>query len=154
MSISLSAITGATVPGFTTPTYTPTADTAPVQNAKQWAITAAGGTQANVEVHSVSKPFTMTFFRPAQPRALPAVNPVTGVIKNIPVNTYKVVTRKGAVPYVNQAAQVAKITTIIEVPAGTDTYEPEDIKAMISAHIGGLSQQSSGLADTVITGVL
>jgi len=149
-----SPVTGAAVTGFTSPTYTLTADTAPSLNGKQFAITAVGGTQTGVDINSVSKPFTLTFFRPTQLRVLPQANPLTGVIKNIPVNTYKLITRKGAVPALNQNAMVARITTIIEVPAGTDTYEPEDIKAMLSAHFGAGYAQASGIADTVLSGVL
>lgn len=154
MSFSLSVITGATVPGFTTPTYTPSADVAPAANGKQYAITAIGGTQTGVDLNSVSKPFTISFFRPSILRGLPAANPVTGVVKSVPVNTYKMITRKGALSAANQAPQLVKITTIFEVPAGVDTYEPEDLKAAVSAHLGALTQQSSGIADTLVTGVL
>lgn len=155
MSFSLTTpITGAAQTGFTSPTYTVTSDVAPSNNGKQWAVTAVGGTQTGVDTHSVSKPFTISFFRPAQPKPLPSANPLTGVVKNIPINQYKMVTRKGAVPSANQAAIVALITTTIQVPAGTDTYEPEDIRAMLSAHIGALNQQAAGIGDTVITGVL
>jgi hypothetical protein len=149
-----SPLTGAAVSGLTSPTYTLTTDTAPNVNGKQYAITALGGTQTGVETHSVSKPFTLTFFRPAVLRVLPQANPVTGVIKNVPVNTYKLITRKGAVPAVNQAPMTARITTIIEVPAGTDTYETEDLKAMISAHFGAGWSQASGIADSVLTGII
>lgn len=149
-----SPVTGAVVPGFTTPTYTLAVDVAPNINGKQYAVTAVGGTQTGVDLNSVSKPFTTTFFRPAALRVLPSANPVTGVVKSVPVNSYKVITRKGANPAANQQSQVARITTVIDVPAGTDTYEPEEIKAMLSLHIGLLSQQSSGIADTVITGVM
>lgn len=148
-----SPVTGAAQTGFTSPTYTLTADVAPTPNGKQYAITALGGTQVGVDSHSVSKPFTTTFFRPQQPKPLPAANPITGVVKTIPINLYKLVTRKGAVPLVNQAAQVARVYTIIEVPAGTDTYEPEDIKAMLSLHVGILSQQAAGIGDTCLSGV-
>lgn len=154
MSFNLAAITGATVPGFTAPTYTPTVDVAPSQNGKQYAITAIGGTQSGVDLNSVSKPFTISFFRPSILRGLPAANPVTGVVKAVPVNTYKLITRKGALPAANQAPQLVKITTTFEVPAGVDTYEVEDLKAAISSHIGALNQQSSGIADTVSTGVM
>lgn len=154
MSVNLTTVTGATVPGFTTPTYTPTSDIAPAINAKQWAITSTGGTQVGVDVNTVSKPFTFSFFRPAILKALPQANPVTGVVKNIPLNTYKAITRKGAAPSANQASQMVKITTIIEVPAGVDTYEPEDLKAAWSLHVGALNQQSSGIADTLLSGVL
>lgn len=149
-----SPVTGAAVTGLTTPTYTLTADVAPSMNGKQYAVTALGGTQTGVDVNSVSKPFTLTFFRPQILRGLPAANPVTGVIRNIPVNTYKVITRKGANPASNQAPQTARITTVIEVPAGTDTYEPEDLKAALSLHIGALWAQSSGIGDTILSGVM
>jgi hypothetical protein len=129
-------------------------DTAPSINGVQYAISVAGGTQVGVDVNSVSKPFTITMFRPAQLRALPAANPVTGVIKSVPVNTYKVITRKGAVPSANQSAITARITTTIDCPAGTDTYEPEDLKAMLSLHIGTLWANAAGIGDTIISGVL
>jgi len=149
-----SPVTGATVSGLTSPTYTLTTDVAPNINGKQYAVSALGGTQTGVDVNSVSKPFTMTFFRPQQLKVLPSPNPTTGVIKSIPINSYKFISRKGAVPSVNQTTQVARITTTIDVPAGTDTYEPEELRAMLSAHVGTLSQQASGIADTILTGVL
>lgn len=147
-------VTGAAVTGLTTPTYTLTTDVAPNINGKQYAISALGGTQTGVDVNSVSKPFSLTFFRPSVLRTLPQANPVTGVIKNIPMNTYKLITRKGAVPALNQVAMVARVTTIIEVPAGTDTYEPEELRAMLSCHFGTGWAQASGIADTVVTGVI
>lgn len=149
-----SPATGAAITGFTSPTYTLTADVAPSINGKQYAVTALGGTQTNVDTHSVAKPFTMTFFRPATLRTLPQANPVTGVLKNVPINTYKFITRKGVVPAANQIPLTARITTVIEVPAGADTYEPEDLKAMLSAHAGVLWAQASGIADTVVSGIL
>lgn len=149
-----SPVTGAAVSGLTTPTYTLTTDVAPNVNGKQYAISALGGTQTGVDVNTVSKPFSVSFFRPAVLRTLPQANPVTGVIKNVPLNTYKLITRKGAQPAANQTSMVARITTIIEVPAGTDTYEPEELKAMISAHFGVGWAQASGIADTVVSGVI
>lgn len=149
-----SPITGAAVTGLTSPTYTIATDVAPSINGKQVAITALGGTQTNVDVNSVSKPFTISFFRPVALKVLPSANPTTGIIKNVPVNTYKLITRKGVRPSVDQSNMVARITTIIEVPAGSDTYEPEDLRAMISAHFGTGWAQASGIAETVITGVL
>lgn len=149
-----SPVTGATVAGLTSPTYTLVADIAPNQNGKQYAISALGGTQTGVDVNSVSKPFTLTFFRPPVLRVLPQANPVTGIIKSVPMNVYKLITRKGAAPAVNQNPIVARITTTIEVPAGTDTYEPEELRAMLSLHAGAMSAQASGIADTVVSGVI
>jgi hypothetical protein len=149
-----SPVTGAAVAGLTSPTYTIAADVAPSINGKQYAVTALGGTQTSVDVNTVSKPFSISFFRPAVLRTLPQANPVTGIIKNVPMNTYKLITRKGAQPSANQTNMVARITTTIEVPAGTDTYEPEELRAMISAHFGTGWAAASGIADTVLTGVL
>lgn len=149
-----SPVTGATVTGLTSPTYTLTTDVAPSINGKQYAVSALGGTQTNVSTNTVSKPFSISFFRPAVLKALPQANPVTGVIKNVPMNTYKLITRKGALPAANQVSMTARITTVIEVPAGVDTYEPEELQAMISAHFGVGWAQASGIADTVVSGVI
>jgi len=149
-----SPVTGAAQTGFTAPTYTFVSDIAPAPNGKQYAVTSAGGTQVNVDTHSVSKPFTFTFFKPAQLKTLPQANPVTGIIKNVPLNSYKLITRKGMSPAANQNAIVATVTTIINVPAGCDTYEPEDIRAMLSAHIGTLSANSAGIGDSCISGII
>lgn len=149
-----SPVNGAAVPGFTTPTYTLTVDTAPNMNGKQYAITALGGTQVGVDLNTVSKPFTTTFFRPAVLKGLPQANPVTGVIKNVPVNSYKLITRKGVLPASNQVPMPARITTVIEVPAGSESYEPEDIKAMLSLHFGVGWANATGIADTVVSGVM
>jgi len=155
MTMSLtSPVTGAAQTGFTSPTYTLTSDIAPSPNGKQYAVTGLGGTQTGVDAHSASKPFTISVFKPQQIKTLPAANPITGIIKAVPVNTYKVITRKGAVPAVNQISQIARITTVIDVPAGTDTYEPEELRAMLSAHIGGLTQMSAELGNTLVTGII
>lgn len=147
-------VTGAAVTGLTSPTYTLTTDVAPNINGKQYAITALGGTQTGVDVNTVSKPFSVSFFRPQVLRTLPQANPVTGVIKNVPMNTYKLISRKGALPAANQVSMTARITTILEIPAGTDTYEPEELRALISSHFGVGWAQASGIADTVISGVI
>jgi hypothetical protein len=42
----------------------------------------------------------------------------------------------------------------LDVPAGADTADAPNIRAAISAAIGALNQQSAGLGDTVISGVL
>jgi len=144
---------GAAVTGLTSPTYTLTADY--VQgNAKQFAVTALGGTQTSVDVNTVSKPFTVSMFKPPVLRTVPQVNPVTGILKNVPNNTYKFITRKGAAPAANQQNLQARVTTVIEIPAGTDTYEPEEIRAMLSCHFGIGWQSANDIAVTVITGVL
>jgi hypothetical protein len=155
MSWSLtSPITGAAQTGLTSPTYTHVADTAPDITGKQVAVTALGGTQTGVTTHTIASPFTITVFRPKAFRSLGKPNPVTGVIKDVPRNTFKVITRKGVTPLSGQPFQNLQITTIIEVPAGSDTADAANVRAALSAHLGALSQQSAGLGDTCIAGVL
>lgn len=149
-----SPVTGAAETGFTSPTYTHVADQAPDVNGKQYAVTALGGTQVGVVVHSVAAPFTTSVWRPKTFKVLPKANSVTGDLPSVPMNTYKVITRKGALPLAGQPYSIARMTTIIEIPAGSDVADPTQLRAMQSMHIGVLSQVSSGLGDTTIAGVL
>lgn len=155
MAISLTNITGAAQTGFTSPTYTVATDNSPPGDpGKQWTVTALGGTQAGVTVHSLSDPFTMNFTRPTNPKILGAPNPVTGVVASVPMNTYKVITRKGVSPLAGQPRKAVIIRTTIDIPAGSDVADAANIRAALSAHIGGLAQQSAGIGDTTISGTV
>jgi hypothetical protein len=149
-----SPITGTAQTGLTSPTYTLTADIAPSNNGKQNAVTALGGTQAGVVTHSVAAPFTVSAFRPANLRQLGNPNPVTGLVANVPKNQYKVITRKGVLPLAGQPYQLLLITTTVDVPAGSDLADPANVRAALSAHIGALSQQSAGIGDTAVSGII
>lgn len=150
-----SPLSGSAQTGFTSPTYTLSADVAPDNNGEQHAVTALGGTQpGSVDAHSVSRPFTLTAFRPKTFKSLPAVNPVTGELPSVPYNTYKVITRKGVTPLSGQAARVMLIETVIKVPAGADTADPDNLRAALSCHIGSLSDQSDNVGGITINGVL
>lgn len=146
-------VTGSAQTGFTSPTYTLTADVAPDINGKQHAVTAVGGTQVGVTAHSVAAPFTLTFIRPKALRVLGQPNVVTNVISNVANNVYKLITRKGVNVLTGQPIQTLIIETNIRVPAGSDLADLPNIKAALSAHIGMLSQQSAGIGDTTGSGV-
>lgn len=147
-----SPVTGSAQTGFTSPTYTLTADVAPDVNGKQSVVTALGGTQSGVTVSSISSPFTVTFWRPKVLRVIgnPGSN---GIIGNVPVNTWKLITRKGVTPALNQPARPMLVTTQIDVPAGADTYDSANVRAAIALHIGVLSQQSAGIGDSLVSGI-
>jgi hypothetical protein len=149
-----SPVTGGTQTGLTSPTYTIAADTPPANNAKQYYVSALGGTQTGVLAHSVAAPFTMAMFKPQAFKYLQPLNPVTGVLKSVPVNTYKVITRKGVLPLAGQSYKNALITTSLDIPAGSDIADPLSLKAAISAHIGLLTQISDGIGQTATNGVL
>lgn len=155
MTVALSTpITGAAQTGLTSPTYTLTTDVAPGNNGKQYAVTALGGTQTGVRSHAVSDPFTITFVRPVQFRNLPPANAITGLRNSVPKNTYKLIVRKGVLPYANANASVMLISCNIDVPAGSDSYDAVNVRAALSAAIGALSQISSGIGDTLVSGVM
>ena len=155
MSFTLtSPITGAAQTGFTSPTYTHVIDTAPDFNGKQVAVTALGGTQAGVTTHSVAAPFTINVTRPKTFRVLGKANPVTGLVKDVPMNQYTVIVRKGVLPLAGQPYAVAMTKVVVSIPAGSDVADPSNLRAMLSAAIGALTQQSAGLGDTSVSGIL
>lgn len=149
-----SPVTGGAQTGFTTPTYTLVADTAPDVNGKQFAVSAIGGTQAGVTVHSVAAPFTATFWKPKTFRSLGKPNPTTGLIANVQKNVYKQVVRKGVLPLAGQPYQEAIVTLIVEVPAGSDTADAANVRAAISLALGAAWAQSAGIGDTAVSGVM
>lgn len=148
-----SSTTGGAQTGFTSPTFTLVDDTAPVINAKQKTVSALGGTQGSATANSASSPFTATFYKPAAIRQLPAANPVTGLRGSIPNNQYKLIIRKGGYAAAGVPVQaIARLT--IDVPAGMDSYNPDEVRAFASFLVGILSEESADLGDTLVTGVL
>lgn len=149
-----SPVTGGAQTGLTSPTYTLTADTAPAANGKQYAVTALGGTQTGVDVHSVARPFTLTQYRPTSPKVLGSPNPVTGVVSNVPNNVYTTIVRKGVLPLAGQPSRVLTVECKVSCPAGADLADTLNVRAALSLAFGAMMQQSSGIGDTVVTGIL
>lgn len=147
-------ITGAAQTGFTAPTYTTSADGAVPTNTKQVAVTSLGGTQVGVDAHSVSRPFIINASRPAQFAALGKPNPTTGLIADVPMNTYRVKGVKGLTPLAGQPSRLGTFTCELKLPAGSDIADSANVRALVSAVIGALNAISAGLGDTVINGVL
>lgn len=67
-------------------------------------------------------------------------------------NKYELITRKGGVPLVGQAARLNVIRSAFEVEAGVETADPAQLYAMLSLHIGALTQIANGIRDTLLTG--
>lgn len=146
-------LNGGAQTGFTSPTYTLTVDLASDVNGKQVAVSGLGGTQTGVTTHTASSPFTIAYWRPKVYKILGKPNPITGLLPSVPVNTHKVITIKGVTPLAGQPVAKARIDTVISLPAGSDTYDAANVRALFSAHIGALNQQSAGLGDTAVTGL-
>lgn len=156
MSLTItSPVTGGAQTGFTSPTYTVTADSAPTSSGKQYAVTAIGGTQTGVDASSsVSRPFTVTLSRPASLKSLGPVDPVTGALRSVPRNTFTIIVRKGVTPLAGQSPVVLLAKLTIDVPAGADIADTANLRAAISLLVGSLNNVSSGLGDTIINGVI
>jgi hypothetical protein len=147
-----SSTTGGAQTGFTSPAFTLVDDTPPVVNAKQKTVSAVSGT-LTATPNTASSPFTATFYKPAAFKQLPAPNPVSGLRGQIPNNQYKLVIRKGG----NAAAGVP-VTAICrvtwDIPAGMETYNPDEVRALTSFMVGLFTEESADLGDSLITGVL
>jgi hypothetical protein len=158
MTISVtSPVTGGLQTGFTAPTYTIVTDRAPnASTGVQYAVTALGGTQpSDVRTHSGSDPFTVTFEKPAAYSTLSGlISGSTGLFGKVGENVYKIRTRKGVNIASDNLPRLASCETHIRLPAGSDSYDPENIRAMISLQIGALNQVSAGLGDTLVTAIL
>lgn len=146
-------VTGGAETGFTAPTYTLTVDIAPTIQGKQHAVTALGGTQAGVLTHTAADPFTVTFVRPAVFKNLGKTNPVTGLLPSVPKNVWKLIVRKGVLPLAGQPYSTAIAELSLSIPAGSDSADAANLRAMCSLLVGILSQQSAGLGDSLASGI-
>jgi len=155
MAISLTTpVTGSTMSQFTTPTYTVVQDKDPDINAKQWVVTALGGTQTGVRTHAVSDPFTVKVSRPKVMRTLPSPNAITGKYPTVPQNNYVILARKGVNFAANNAPAVAWMRIEMSIPAGSDAFDSANVRALVCAAFGVAAQQSQGVGDTGLNGVL
>lgn len=154
-----SSVTGGAQTGFTSPTYTLAADTPPESNAKQWYVSALGGTQTGALAHSGAAPFTVAFFRPKTFRrpATPVGNLSIGGSANgvRGKNTYKLIVRKGVYAYdTNYRDGMLMASLNIDVPVGSESMSREDIRAAISLLIGFLNGNSAAIGDSILDGTL
>lgn len=146
-----SPVTGSAIIGLTSPTYTLTSDVSPSIFGKQFAVTALGGTQTGVNSHSISSPFTGTFTRASVLKQI-QLN-ANGSIKNVPVNTHKLLIRKGLSCALNTVKN-GSVEITLNLPAGSETYDQANVSALCSFAAGLLLQQIQGIRDTVTDGLV
>lgn len=144
-------ITGTPVTGLTSPTYTLTADSAIDQNSRQSYVSALGGTQTGVAVHSVSLPFTISVSRPRVLKILGKPN-LNGLISSVGRNVYKVLGRKGVLPLAGQPNAISLARHEYEIPAGSESADLVSLKALISLMGGFTTTNATGMADTFASG--
>lgn len=154
MTLAVSSpVTGGAQTGFTTPGYPLATDVAPTTLGKQYTVSSLTGTQTGVRAHSISDPFSITLSRAANLKALQSANAITGRYGAIPKNVHKILLRKGVNYAANQAPEIMIGRLELEIPAGSDSYDPANIRAGISLLVGVLNQISAELGNTMVTGV-
>ena len=155
MGLFSSPITGAAVPAhLTSPTYTLTQTSFPDTNGRKYIVSAVGGTQTGVSVHSVDSPFYLTY---SWPKVFKTINAgilgLVGYSRNLPVNkfTFKVV--KGG--SINAGGGIGELNADanIYVPVGMSSFGPAEIAAAMSALAGALSQGAAEILASATTGV-
>lgn len=148
-----SPVTGKAISGLTSPTYTLTADTPPSPNARQFIVSALGGTQTGVVAHGLSNQFTLTAFKPANVKTLPALGS-NGILRAFPRNAFEFLFRKHVGVLANQPLQMAMVRTIVSLPAGADVYDLVELKALWSCYTGVMGDNAQALFDTLSQNVL
>lgn len=146
--------TGGTQTNLSTPTYTLANDLPPDANSRQYVVTALGGTQTNVRVSTAGDPFTLTIRKDKSYKALPPKNPVTGAYGNIPLNKTEILCRKGLYVDGDSTVRVGNLRLIAELPAGSESADPANIRAMLSMMLGTIWEESADLGDSYVTGII
>lgn len=153
MFAPVSPVVGTAVTGLTSPTYTLTADYCSAPNGKQYAVTALGGTQTGVRAHSMSSPFTITWYKDPQTKVLPALNQ-NGQLGYVPIVKNRMVVRQGQLPLAGQPYRTAVFRGEFDTPAGADLADAPQQKALMSFLGGVFSVNSNELYNTLATGVM
>lgn len=160
MSLTLtSPVTGAAQTGFTSPTFTLTADTFEPQGmiGKQWVVSAIGGSQGNTSTNKLGLPFTVSIARTKTLRSITeAVSNFIGYKVSVPRNEYVITARKGIAVNVLGGLSVAMIKATISLPVGSfvGTNSADDIRALHSLFIGALNQAPAQWADNEEAGTI
>jgi hypothetical protein len=155
MTIALtSPVTGTAQTGFTAPTYTIVADSAVDSNVKRWIVTALGGTQVGVRVHSISDEFSVAFVKPKVTKSAPLFSSLSPQTAKVQFNRYWLIVRKGGIPASGLNAVPQIIRAPIDIAGGVDSYDAASIRGMLSLFGGVYTQLSSGLGDTLINGAM
>jgi hypothetical protein len=148
-----SSTTGGAQTGFTSPVFTLVDDQAPALNAKQKTCTSIAGSGFTATANSISSPFTSTFYKPQALTRLPAPNPISGLRGSIPNNQWRWIVRKGGLCAAGVPGVIVGRLTI-DVPAGMDSYNPDEVRAFVSYLVGQLWEESADLGDSLVSGVL
>lgn len=145
MTINVTGPTAAITAGtLTAATYSFTADMANDLRSKVFVVSAAGGTQAGVNTHTVDAPKQFIVKKPAVFQQPSAYNVTTGKYGRVPKNITRVIGRGSANVAAGQV-ELIPITLDIPIPAGAMTYDRPNVEASVLFFIAALYDQKEEL---------
>lgn len=148
-----SPVTGSAIASkLTSPTYTITKSSFPDTNGVAYNVTALGGTQTDVTVHSQDTVFSTWFTWPKVIKTfIGSVQTLVGVLR-VPKNRFVRTTKKAVA--VNGVGGVSEIliSTSYEIPAGAGTFGSAQVAAAISLHQGSCAADAEGIYNACVLG--
>jgi CRP-like cAMP-binding protein len=86
-------------------------------------------------------------------KTLPPQNPVNGSYGNVPLNKTELLFRKGLKIDSAGTIRVGALRVIAELPAGSESNDAINIRALLSFALGTLAEESADYGDSLIAGV-
>jgi len=153
MSISLAGPTTATTTAaLTAATYSFVSDMANDNRSKVFVMSAKGGTQTGVNIHTVDSPKYVVFKRPAQFQQASGYNTVSGKYSRVPKNVTRVV-GKGSCNVTASQIESIPMELSIGVPAGGPTFDRVNVEASILMFLSGIWDQREEIVQAVYDGL-
>lgn len=148
-----SPITGAAITShLTSPTFTVSSTSGPDVNTKAVIVTALGGTQANVGVHSVDANYSLIYSWPKVWKTIGAVVATVAGRIAAPKNRCTS-TLKKSVSISTTAVDDVLVRIEVVVPAGAALFDPNSVASAISAAAGHFYADADDIAACMISGV-
>lgn len=152
MSINLVGPTAAiTTNNVIAGTYTFAEDMANDNRTRVYVVSAIGGTQTGVNLHTVDAPKQVMFKRPAQFLQPSAFNTVSGRYGRVPKNVTRVIGR-GSCNVAAGQVEIIQMSTDIGIPAGGVTFDRANVEASVAMYIAALWDQREELIQAIYDG--
>lgn len=153
MSINVTGPTAAISAGnLAAATYTFVPDMATDLRSKAFVVSALGGTQTGVNIHSVDAPKQFIVKKPAVFQQPSAYNVTTGRYGRVPKNVTRIIGR-GSANVASGQVEIIPITLDIGIPAGAMTYDRPNVEASVAMFIAALYDQKEEIITAIRDGL-
>lgn len=126
--------------------------TYPFNGGSQYAVSSVTGFSSTIAGHTVSQPFSVTFFPPKQLKALSFSSVNQGLTTRVPRNKWTALTRCGVEVLQGTAPQILQIRSEFEIPANAETNNLERFAAAVAVHCTALQNRATALVNTMRRG--